>query len=122
MSRAVRRSLAGVAEAQIWTMIALVAAAQFATFIELRRMGDRTTDRLGQMDYRMTAGFADLRKEMGGVRGEIGELRGEMNELRGDLRGEMGELRGELRALRSELKSDIAGLRRDLQDHLAIGH
>jgi hypothetical protein len=112
---ALRRSLAGVADAQIWTVIALVAAAQFAMFVELRRMGDRTTDAIG-----------DLRKAMGDLRGEMGdlrgELRGEMGELRGELRGEMGELRGEVRALRSELKADIAGLRRDLHEHLALGH
>ena len=89
-----------MADAQIWTLIALVAAAQFATFVEMRRMGDRVTD-----------GFGGLRKEMGELRGELGGLR-----------GEMGGLRGEVTALRTELKSDIAGLRRDLHEHLAIGH
>jgi hypothetical protein len=64
-----------VAGAQIWTVIALLAAAQLATFVEMRRMNDRMTD-----------GFGELRREMGQLRGEMGELRGEMGELRGGLR------------------------------------
>jgi hypothetical protein len=62
-----------VVEAQIWTLIALLAGAQFATFIEMRRLSDRVTD-----------GFGELRKEMGQLRGEFGELRGEFGELRGE--------------------------------------
>jgi hypothetical protein len=84
-----------VAAAQVWTLIALLAAAQFATFVEMRRMADRMTD-----------GFCELRKEIGGLRGEFGGLRGEFGELRGEfggLRGEFGELRGEFAILRHEV-------------------
>jgi hypothetical protein len=62
-----------MAAAQVWTLIALLAAAQFATFVEMRRMGDRMTD-----------GFGELRKEIGELRGEFGGLRGEFGELRGE--------------------------------------
>jgi hypothetical protein len=41
-----------VAAAQVWTLIALLAAAQFATFIEMRRMGDRVNDGLGELRTR----------------------------------------------------------------------
>lgn len=78
--------------AQIWTVIALVAAAQFATFVEMRRMGDRMND-----------GFGELRKEIGGLRGEFGGLRGEF----GELRGEFGELRGEFAILRHEVHEHL---------------
>jgi hypothetical protein len=57
--------------AQLWTLIALLAAALFAMFVELRRMGDRIND-----------GFGELRKEIGDLRGEFGELRGEFAILR----------------------------------------
>jgi predicted nuclease with TOPRIM domain len=77
-----------VAAAQVWTLIALLAAAQFATFVEMRRMGDRMTD-----------GFSELRKEISDLRGEFGGLRGEF----GVLRGEFGELRGEFAILRHEV-------------------
>jgi hypothetical protein len=58
-----------VVEAQIWTLIALLAGAQFATFIEMRRLSDRVTD-----------GFGGLRKEMGQLRGEFAILRHEVHE------------------------------------------
>ena len=77
-----------MAAAQVWTLIALLAAAQFATFVEMRRMSDRMTD-----------GFNELRREIGGLRGEFGQLRGEF----GELRGEFGELRGEFAILRHEV-------------------
>jgi hypothetical protein len=62
-----------VEKAQIWTVVALVAAAQFATFVEMRRLGDRMND-----------GFGELRKDTGLLRGEFGGLRGEFGELRGE--------------------------------------
>jgi hypothetical protein len=77
-----------VADAQIWTLIALLAGAQFATFIEMRRLSDRVTD-----------GFGELRQAIGQLRGEFGGLRGEF----GELRGEFGELRGEFAILRHEV-------------------
>ena len=82
-----------MADAPIWTLIALLAAAQFATFLEMRRMGDRMTDGLGE-----------LRKEIGDLRGEFGGLRGEF----GGLRGEFGELRGEFAILRHEVHEHLA--------------
>jgi hypothetical protein len=75
--------------AQLWTLIAIAAVGLLATFVELRRMGDRMND-----------GFGELRKE-------IGELRGEF----GDLRGEFGELRGEFAVLRHEVHEHL------LRDH-----
>jgi hypothetical protein len=54
-----------VAAAQVWTLIALLAGAQFAAFVEMRRLSDRVND-----------GFGELRKEFGQLRGEFGELRG----------------------------------------------
>jgi hypothetical protein len=62
-----------MAAAQIWTLIALLAATQFAMFVEMRRMGDRMND-----------GFGELRKDIGQLRGDFGELRGEFGELRGE--------------------------------------
>jgi predicted nuclease with TOPRIM domain len=62
-----------VAAAQVWTLIALLAGAQFAAFVEMRRLSDRVND-----------GFGELRKEFGQLRGEFGELRGEFGELRGE--------------------------------------
>lgn len=75
--------------AQLWTLIALLAAALFAMFVEQRRMGDRMND-----------GFGELRRE-------IGELGSEF----GDLRGEFGELRGEFAVLRHEVHEHL------LRDH-----
>jgi hypothetical protein len=92
-----------VAVAQVWTLIALLAAAQFATFIEMRRMGDRMSD-----------GFGELRKEIGELRGEFGGLRGEF----GELLGEFGSLRGEFGSLRGE----FAVLRHEVHEHLARDH
>lgn len=89
-----------MAAAQIWTLIALVAAAQFATFVEMRRMSDRMTDGLGELRKEM----GELRAEFGGLRGEVGELRGEF----GRLRGEFGELRGEFAILRHEVRDHLA--------------
>jgi hypothetical protein len=89
-----------VADAQIWTVIALVAAAQFATFVEMLRMGDRMNDGFGEL--RKEIGL--LRSEFGGVRGEVGGLRGEF----GELRGEFGELRGEFAILRHEVHEHLA--------------
>jgi HAMP domain-containing protein len=92
-----------VADAQLWTLIALVAAAQFATFIEMRRMGDRMNDGLGE-----------LRKEIGELRGEFGGLRGEF----GGMRGEFGELRGEF----GELRGEFAILRHEVHEHFTRDH
>jgi predicted nuclease with TOPRIM domain len=77
-----------MATAQLWTLIALLAAALFATFVEMRRMGDRMND-----------GFGELRKELGELRGEFGELRGEF----GEMRSEFGEMRGEFAILHHEV-------------------
>lgn len=93
-----------VADAQVWTVIALLAAAMFAIVIEMRRMNDRLSDR-------MTDGFA-------AVRSEIAELRGQF----GELRGEFGELRGEFHALRADVRADIAQLRTDLVWHQEHDH
>lgn len=93
-----------VADAQVWTVIALLAAAMFAIVIEMRRMNDRLSDRM--MD-----GFA-------AVRSEIAELRGQF----GELRGEFGELRGEFHALRADVRADIAQLRTDLVWHQEHDH
>ena len=92
-----RGSIFAMASAQVWTLIALLAAAQFATFFEMRRLAERVSD-----------GFAELRAEISGLRVEMSELR--------------AELRGEMAALRVELKADIADLRRDLHDYIALGH
>ena len=93
-----------MADAQVWTVIALLAAAMFAIVIEMRRMNDRLSDR-------MTDGFA-------AVRSEIAELRGQF----GELRGEFGELRGEFQTLRADVRADIAQLRTDLVWHQEHDH
>lgn len=100
-----------MADAQVWTVIALLAAAMFAIVIEMRRMNDRLSDR-------MTDGFAAVRSEISELRGQFGELRGEF----GDLRGEFGELRGEFHALRADVRADIAQLRTDLVWHQEHDH
>jgi predicted nuclease with TOPRIM domain len=92
-----------VAAAQIWTLIALLAAAQFATFVDMRRQNDRSNDR-----------FDALRAEIAQLRGEFAQLRGEF----GELRGEFGELRGEL----GELRGEFAILRHEVHEHLMRDH
>jgi hypothetical protein len=77
-----------MAAAQIWTLIGLLAAVQFAMFVEMHRISDRMND-----------GFGELRKDFGQLRGEFGELRGEF----GELRGQFGEMRGEFAVLRYEV-------------------
>jgi hypothetical protein len=89
--------------AQLWTLIALLAAALFAMFVEMRRMGDSMND-----------GFGELRRELGELRGEFGGLRGEF----GGLRGEFGELRGEF----GELRGEFAILRHEVHEHLTRDH
>ena len=81
-----------VADAQVWTVIALLAAAMFAIVIEMRRMNDRMND--GFMAVR--AELADLRQDFGGLRGEFGELRGEFHALRADVRADIAQLRTDL--------------------------
>jgi hypothetical protein len=51
-----------VVAAQLWTLIALLAAALFAMFVEMRRMGDRMND-----------GFGELRGEFAILRHEVHE-------------------------------------------------
>ena len=58
-----------MAAAQIWTLVALLAAAQFATFLEMRRIGDRMND-----------GFGALSTQIGELRGEVAILRHEVHE------------------------------------------
>lgn len=93
-----------MADAQVWTVIALLAAATFAIVIEMRRTNDRLTDR-------MTDGFDSMRRGFGDLRREFGELR-----------GEFGELRGEFVALRAEVKSGLTELRADLRWHVGHDH
>jgi len=100
-----------VADAQVWTVIALLAAAVFAIVIEMRRMNDRLTDRVTDVSVQ-------LQRQFGELRGEFGELRGEF----GELRGEFGQLRAEFTLLRSEVHAEIAGLRTDLQWHINRDH
>jgi hypothetical protein len=83
-----------VAEAQVWTLIALLFAAQVAIVLEIRRTNDRLSDR-------MTDGFAALRSEMGQLR---------------------TELRAEIAVCRADLKADIGQLRGDLHRHIDLGH
>jgi hypothetical protein len=82
-----------VADAQVWTVIALLAAAIFAIVIEMRRLSDRMSD-----------GFQTVHREFG------------------ELRAEFGQLRGEFHALRAEVRSDIADLRTDLRWHVGHDH
>jgi methyl-accepting chemotaxis protein len=96
-----------VADAQVWTVIALLAAAIFAIVIEMRRLSDRMSD-----------GFQTVHREFGELKAEFGQLRGEF----GELRGEFGELRGEFQALRADVRSDIADLRTDLRWHVGHDH
>ncbi len=93
-----------MADAQVWTVIALLAAAMLAIVVEMRRMNDRLTDR-------MTDGFAAVHAQIGSLRQDFGELR-----------GEFGELRGEFTALKAEMRADLAGLRHDLRSHVDTDH
>ena len=98
-----------MADAQTWSVIALLAAALFAIVIEMRRMNDRMTD-----------GFESLRRDFAEIKGQFGDLRGEFGALRGEfgeLKGEFGELRGEFTALRADVRGDIAQLRTELNWH-----
>ena len=56
-----------VADAQVWTVIALLAAAMFAIVIEMRRMNDRMTD-----------GFAAVCSDLREFQGEVRALRAEV--------------------------------------------
>ena len=91
-----------MANAQTWSVIALLAAAVFAIVIEMRRMNDRMTD-----------GFASLRCDFAELKGQFGGLRCEF----GELKGEFGELRGEFGELRTDVRADIAQLRTELNWH-----
>jgi len=102
-----RRIVEGVADAQVWTVIALLAAAVFAIVIEMRRMHDRMTD-----------GFIDVSRQLGELRGEFGELRGEF----GGLRGEFGALASDVRAQIADVRSELGLLRADLQGHVERDH
>jgi hypothetical protein len=95
-----RRYPRDVADAQVWTVIALLAAAMFAIAFEMRRLSDRMSD-----------GFQAVHREFGDLRAEFGELR-----------GDFGELRGEFQASRAEVRSDIAELRTDLRWHVGHDH
>jgi len=101
-----RRTLVIVADAQVWSLIGLLAAIAFTNLLETRRTNDR-----------MREGFDSVRREIGEMRGDFGQLRGQF----GELRGGFGELRGEFAALRAEVRADIAQLRTDLSWHVG-GH
>lgn len=84
----------GVAFAQTWAVIALLAAALFALVVQARRL-----------DQRMNEGFAELRGEFGNLGGEFATLRGEFDNLGGEfseLRAEFSELRAEFRMHQSD--------------------
>jgi hypothetical protein len=66
-NRAPRRSLGVVADAQIWTVIAIWAVGLFATLTQMRRM-----------NLRMMVGFAELRQEIREFRDEVAGARADL--------------------------------------------
>jgi hypothetical protein len=95
-----------VDDAQIWTVIGVLAAGLF-----------------GMLTLMSTLFLRVLRAEIGGLRAEIGgvrtELRADMGSLRSQVSAEIGSLRSEVRAdigsMRTELNARIDGLDRDIQ-------
>ncbi|MGH8893035.1 MAG: hypothetical protein ACRDWY_06980 [Actinomycetes bacterium] len=75
---------AGVANAQVWTLIGLLAAAMFTIVVEMRRTNDRLNDRMTDGFTAVRAEIADLRVD---VRGDIAGVRADIAELRHDFRG-----------------------------------
>ena len=91
------RSLASVADAQVWTVIALLAAAMFAIVIEIRRMNDRLNDR-------MTDGFTSVRHEIAGLRTEMQQQFAGVQQQFAGVQQQFTEVRTELAELRHDLR------------------
>ncbi|CAN5650242.1 hypothetical protein BH24ACT13_BH24ACT13_11590 [soil metagenome] len=119
----------------VWTLIALLATAQFALLVQVRGLDHRLGDRIGGLADRMNDGFRELTRELA-ARGEVlAEVHGELTAQRAELpaqREEMAAIREEVVGIRGEMvgirenmagvRGELAGVRAEFRVHVARDH